>query len=144
MTWQRKNYYVDVQPRNHYCLLFIYIYLLLLVTYTPFWIIAMAHSLWTLCEHGRIWQPLNVSCVKNRKLVSLQRKHVESSLDKLAVGEQHACATFSLPGLLLSGSRIKVLPLIDIKQSMFMHHLSFAIPIPWILITGNLTPTNTH
>jgi len=30
-------------------------------TYTPFCIIAIAHSLWTLCEHGRIWQPLNAS-----------------------------------------------------------------------------------
>ena len=30
-------------------------------TYTPFCIIAMAHSLWTLCEHGRIWQPLKAS-----------------------------------------------------------------------------------
>ena len=30
-------------------------------TYTPFCIIAMAHSRWTLCEHGRIWQPLKAS-----------------------------------------------------------------------------------
>ena len=33
-----------------------------LMTYMPFCIIAMAHSLWTLCEHGNIWQPLNASC----------------------------------------------------------------------------------
>ena len=33
-----------------------------LITYMPFCIIAMAHSLWTLCEHGNIWQPLNASC----------------------------------------------------------------------------------
>ena len=31
----------------------------------PFCIIAMAHSLWTLCEHGNIWQPLNASCKIN-------------------------------------------------------------------------------
>ena len=30
-------------------------------TYTPFCIIAIAHSRWTLCEHGRIWQPLKAS-----------------------------------------------------------------------------------
>ena len=33
-----------------------------LMTYMPFCIIAIAHSLWTLCEHGNIWQPLNASC----------------------------------------------------------------------------------
>ena len=33
-----------------------------LMTYMPFCNMAMAHSLWTLCEHGNIWQPLNASC----------------------------------------------------------------------------------
>ena len=68
-----RNSLVDEKPLcrpatyNHFFLFIIY--LLLMATYTPFWIIAMAHSLWTLWEHGRIWQPLNASCVKYRKLV---------------------------------------------------------------------------
>ena len=41
----------------------------LLHTYTPFSIIAMAQSLWTLCEQGRIWHPLKASWNKKRNEV---------------------------------------------------------------------------
>jgi hypothetical protein len=40
-------------------------------TYIPLRIIWMAHSLWTLWEHGRIWQPVNASCRKRSKKIML-------------------------------------------------------------------------
>ena len=43
-------------------------------TYTPFCIMAIAHSRWTLCEHGRIWQPLKASW---KKRIDQPNKNIE-------------------------------------------------------------------
>jgi hypothetical protein len=48
-------------------------------TYIPLRIICVAHSLWTLCEHGSIWHPVNASFKKKTRIWNMESKSTNFS-----------------------------------------------------------------